>query len=121
MHQGLCILEVIFHHILTVIFHRIGAGAFVEDDFDGRMVPFAVFYVFDKIQLITVIHDLETLDILEFHHIGQIIDNKDVIPALVVQAFHDIAADKTGTTGYNDHSLPSFTSVTIFSTSPVVE
>ena len=59
----------------------------MEDDFDGRMVPFAVFHVFDKIQLIAVIHDLEALDILEFHHIGQVIDNKDIIPALIVQTF----------------------------------
>ena len=38
-----------------------------------------------KIQLIAVIHDLEALDTLEFHHIGQVIDNKDIIPALIVQ------------------------------------
>ena len=80
------------------LFNSVHDKKIMEDDFDGRMVPFAVFHVFDKIQLIAVIHDLEALDILEFHHIGQVIDNKDIIPALIVQTFYDVAADKTGTT-----------------------
>ena len=93
----------------------------MEDHFNGFVVELPVPDPLDEVHLVQVVHDLQPLDVLELHHIGQIVHHQDVIPALFIQTLDDIAANKTGTSGYNDHNLPSLTSSAIFRITPVVE
>ena len=94
MEQVLCVLKVVFHHVLAVVFHRIRAGAFMENDVNLFMVKHAIQDCLAKGNFIHVVHNLQTLDIFEFNHIGQVIHHKDIIPAPFIQTFYNITADK---------------------------
>ncbi|MPN50476.1 hypothetical protein SDC9_198103 [bioreactor metagenome] len=121
MHQSFRILEVVFHHIFAVVFHSIGAGTFMENYFNIGIIKFAIFDSSNEIVLIHVINGFQTLNIFKLNHIGQIINYKDILTASLVQTLNYIAADKTSTTCYNNHSFPSLTSWAMRSTIPVVE
>ena len=121
MQHVLRILKVVFHHIFAVIFHRVRASALVENNVDFFMIKFAGLQSIHEGIFIHIVLNLQTLDIFEFDHISQVINNKNVINTTVIQAFNNITADKAGTTSYDNHNLPSLTILTIFSTTPVVE
>ena len=121
MEQRLRIFEVVVHHVFAIVLHRIGAGSLMEDHVDLLMIETARPDAFQEVPFIEIIHDPEALDIFEFHHIGQVVDHQDIIPAPVVQALDDIAANEPGTASYDNHSLTSFTRFMIFRMMPVVE
>ena len=93
----------------------------MENHVNGRMVEFPCFDFLQEIDFVQIIHDLQALDVLELHHVGQVVHHQDVVPAQVVQAFYNVAADKAGTAGHNNHILPSFTRAAILAITPVVE
>ena len=93
----------------------------MENHFNGFVIELPGPDPLDEIHFVQVIHDLQPLDVLELHHIGQVVHHQDVFPSQVIQSLDDIAANKTGTPGYNDHNLPSLTSSAIFRITPVVE
>lgn len=104
-----------------MILQGIGAGAFVEDDLNLFPVQLALLHPLQKIIFIQIIHGFQTLDILEFHHVGEIIHDEDIIPPQLVQTFHNITTDKAGAAGNNNHNFPSCANLAICFTMPVVE
>ena len=121
MQHILGVLKIVFHHVFAVVFHGVGASALVENNVNFFMIEFACLQSIHKGIFIHVIMNLQALNILEFYHIGQVINHQNIINTAVIKALNNITADKAGTTSYNNHNLPSLTILAIFSTTPVVE
>ena len=84
MQHVFSILKVVFHHVFAVIFHSIGASALMEDNVDFFMIEFACLQCIHESILIHIILNLQALDIFEFNHVGQVINNKNVINTTVI-------------------------------------
>jgi hypothetical protein len=56
---------------------------------------------------VLVVDKLQTTQVLIVAAVLQVVHNQDVSTAPAVQLFDDIAADKTGTTSYDNHENTS--------------
>ena len=98
-HQRKSSSVVIFHHVVAVVLHGVGAGAFVENGFG--LCDLAGFNFFNEVDLIEIINDVMVGKIDKLVCLSEVVDCNDIIAASVVETFDDICADKAGSTGNN--------------------
>ena len=75
----------------------------MEDSIDIGAVEIVIFDGLEKIILVLVVDELQATQVLVIIAVLQVIYNQDVGTAPAVQFLHDIAADKAGTAGYDNH------------------
>ena len=112
---------IIFHHIATVIVHRIRASTFMEDDIYGAAIKGTVGHQIRKVFIVHIIGKLKALQVPAFTAVRQIIDDENIVNPPFVEFLYNITAYKAGTACYDNHSFPFFTKSPIFSINPVVE
>lgn len=91
------------HHVVHVVDHGVGAGAFMENNFDVSAAEVVVLDGFEKIVLVLVVEEFESTKVFVVEAVFQIVDNQDVAASLTVQCFDNVAADKSGATCDNNH------------------
>lgn len=101
--QGFGVLVVHAHHEVDVVFHGIGAGAFMEDRVDIRAVEVVILDGLKEVILVLVVNELQAAQVLVVLSILEVVDDQDVRTATTVEFLDDVAADETGTTRYNNH------------------
>ena len=52
---------------------------------------------------VDVVRNLAVDQVAEFGAVSEVVHNDDVRQPMVVQLFHEVRADETGATGYDDH------------------
>jgi hypothetical protein len=104
------VAEVIVHHVAAVGFHRVRAGAFVENR--AHLAEVAAPEALDEFGLVEIVVDFAVDQILEFVGAREIVDGDDALFAALVERLHEIAADETGRAGddegHDDPAVMSF-------------
>lgn len=113
MKQRLRILVVRAHHEIDIVLHRVGAGAFMENGVDVRAVEVIVLNSLKEIILVLVVNELQAAQVLVVRTVLEVVNNEDVCAAAAVEFFDDVAADKAGTTCYDNHEkfLPVYSKI----------
>ena len=113
MQQRLRIFVVRAHHEVDIVLHRVGAGTFMEDGVDVRAIEVIVLDGLKEIILVLVVDELQAAQVLVVRAVLEVIDNEDIRAATAVKFLDDVAADKTGTTRYDNHEkfLPVYVRV----------
>lgn len=91
------------HHVVHVVDHGVGAGAFMENNVDVSAVEAVALDGFEKIVLVLVVEEFESTKVFVVEAVFQIVDDQDVAASLTVQCFDNVAADESGTTCDNNH------------------
>ena len=104
--QRLRVFVVDLHHVVDIVLHRIGAGALMEDGIDVAAAEFVVLDALQKVVLMTIVDEMKTAQVLVILAVLEVVDDEDVVPALAVEFLDDIAADKSGAAGDDDHEDP---------------
>lgn len=91
------------HHVVHVVDHGVGAGAFMENNVDVSAVEAVALDGFQKIVLVLVVEEFESTKVFVVEAVFQIVDDQDVAASLTVQCFDNVAADKSGATCDNNH------------------
>ncbi len=108
MEQFFAVGVVGVHHVFAVVLHGVGAGAVVEDGLDGRAVEFPGNKRRHKVVFVEIVLDVERQQVFEFVALAEVVDNEDVAPASLVEAFDEVAADEAGAACYDDHVAAPF-------------
>ena len=103
MQQGFGILIVDTHHVVYIVFHRVGAGPFMEYRINVRAVKIIVFNALQKIVLVLVVNEFQAAQVLVVLPVLQVIYHQYIRPPTAIEFLHQIAADKSGTASYNNH------------------
>ena len=91
------------HHVVHVVDHGVGAGAFMENNVDVSAVEAVALDGIEKIVLVLVVEEFESTKVFVVEAVFQIVDDQDVAASLTVQCFDNVAADESGTTCDNNH------------------
>lgn len=91
------------HHVVHVVDHGVGAGAFMENNVDVSAVEAVALDDFEKIVLVLVVEEFESTKVFVVEAVFQVVNDQDVAASLTVQCFDNIAADESGTTCDNNH------------------
>ena len=91
------------HHVVHVVDHGVGAGAFMENNVDVSAVEAVTLDGFEKIVLVLVVEEFESTKVFVVEAVFQIVDDQDVAASLTVQCFDNVAADESSTTCDNNH------------------
>lgn len=91
------------HHVVHVVDHGVGAGAFMENNVDVSAVEAVALDGFKEVILVLVVEKFEAAKVFVVEAVFQIVDDQDVAASLTVQCFDNVAADESGTTCDNNH------------------
>ena len=98
---------IVVHHIFTIRLHGVATRPFMEYSLD--IAKSTVGKQIVKVVGINVIGNLKVSQVFKFFTIGEVIDCNDVVNSPRVQAFDDVATDKSGSaSNYDFHSKKSF-------------
>lgn len=101
--KSLGIFVVRAHHVVHVVDHGVGAGAFMENNVDVSAVEAVALDGFEKIVLVLVVEEFEPAKVFVVEAVFQVVNDQDVAASLTVQCFDNVAADESGTTCDNNH------------------
>ena len=93
------------HHVVDIILHRIRARALVEDCVDVRAVEVALLDEVEEVVLLLVVNEMQSAQVLVVLAVCKIVDDEDVLVPALIQCMDEIAADKAGTTGNDNHEF----------------
>ena len=97
------VLEVRLHHVLTIPFGRDRARTLMENGLYIVTKRFAADDAAQEIVLIQIVNQIAIGEIEYFSPVGQVIDHQNISDTGTVQVPDNIAADKAGAAGYQDH------------------
>ena len=92
--------EIVVHHVTAIGFHGVAASAFVEDSFYFAVSTICKEFV-EKV-LVDIVGNLQIGQVDKLVAMREVIDRDDVVNAACVQAFDDVAANKSCSSGDDD-------------------
>ncbi len=92
---------IVIHHVLAVTLGCVGAGPLMKDRFYARQLTLQK--ALSKYVFMQIIGNVQVNQINEFIAVCEVIDNQNVVDAPYIQAFYNIAANETGTSGNHNH------------------
>ena len=85
---------VVLHHVVAVLFHRVGAGALME--YGVRTRRRAGTHAGDEVALVEVVRNLALGEIYELFTFFEVVDGDDVGDASCIECENVVAADEAG-------------------------
>src|SRR5690606_7405118 len=99
---------VVIEHVMPIALGGIGARTLVKHGLDIRKLPLG--NPLTEIVFMQIVGNLPVDQIHELIAFGQVVDHQNIGIAALIQAAHNITADKAGSSGYHDHdSSPAVT------------
>src|SRR5690606_11864811 len=91
---------VVRHHVAAIAFHRVGAGALVEDGAHALQAAEPR----EELLLVEVVGDVATHQVAELGGRAQVVDRDDLELPARVERRHEMRADEARGAGDDDHS-----------------